>query len=226
MVDPLHHPGFLGKIRPKKSDDVSKAVGIAAQIPVCPFPYYADAMTEVAFVTPTLRPSSSDSSTSLRSGESSDSASDITASLPTLPTVGPVPPGQADPLTSLPSHIALKEPQGSGVSESNVQAEYSTYPGRGKHASTTATKMNGSNADTPRRRTPLPQDCAVLVIWLENFEDHLSFPLEALSAALHGPSLGGFAGSHKPLQRSLPTVFIHQLSSGLYQIVTKTSSSR
>lgn len=228
MVDPLNHPGFLGKIRPKRFDDSGKAVGVAAQIPVHPFPYYADAVTEVAFITPTLSPSSSNSTASLRSGESSDSAPDIAAA--SVPTLTAHQGAAADhPPAAPPPHFALKEPQGSGVSESHVHAEHSTRGHKLSSAAAVAVgaaamKADSFNADTPRRRLPLPQDCAALVVWLEKFEDHLSFPLEALSGILHGASFTGFAGgSHKPSQRSLPTIFIHQLSSGLYQITTRSS---
>ena len=89
-------------------------------------------------------------------------------------------------------------------------------------------EMGGGGGDTPRRRAALPQDCATIVVWLEKFEDHLNFPLEALSGILHGSSFAGF-GSHKvstTTKKTLPAVFIHRLASGLYQTVTKTPSYR
>lgn len=84
-------------------------------------------------------------------------------------------------------------------------------------------------SDTPRRRTALPQDCAVVVVWLEKFEDHVNFPLESLSGVLHGTSSYSGFGSHKlsaATKKTLPAVFIHKLSSGLYQTVIKTPSYR
>ena len=124
------------------------------------------------------------------------------------------------PYTSLPVQL-LREPQGSGVSESSIQAgEIPTTIPRGK------SRMEVVNVETPRRRLPVPQDCAVIVVWLEKFEDHVSFPLETMSNILHGGSFAAFGGSHKPtLKRTLPVLFIHMMSSGLYQIATKTTSS-
>ena len=134
------------------------------------------------------------------------------------------------PHSSLPTHYsmqALREPQGSGVSESSIQAgeteKYTTIPMRGKLGSRTEVMMS---TETPRRRLPIPQDCAVMVVWLEKFEDHINFPLETMSSILHGGSFVAFGGSHKSvLKRSLPVVFIHMLSSGLYQIATRAALS-
>ena len=224
IVDPVNHPGFPGKIRASKSEDANRPVGIDAQIPLRPFPYFADAMTEVAFIIPTLKPSASDSSTSLRSAESSDSGGqDVTSSV-TTQVPGGVGEGVSPP-TSLPAQL-MREPQGSGVSESSIQAgeidRHVTAIPRGK------SRLEVVNVETPRRRMPVPQDCAIIVVWLEKFEDHVNFPLETMSNILHGGSLAAFGGSHKPtLKRTLPVLFIHMLSSGLYQIATRaTSSSR
>ena len=129
------------------------------------------------------------------------------------------------PHTSLPVQL-MREPQGSGVSESSIQAgeidRHGTAIPRGK------SRIEVVNVETPRRRMPVPQDCAIIVVWLEKFEDHVNFPLETMSSILHGGSLAAFGGSHKPtLKRTLPVLFIHMLSSGLYQIATRaTSSSR
>lgn len=79
IVNPKTHPGFTGKLRPSKTEDSGRPVGISAQIPQRPFPYYTDAITELAFVMPTLRPSAGDSSASLRSVESSDSGQDVSS---------------------------------------------------------------------------------------------------------------------------------------------------
>ena len=167
-----------------------------------------------------LKPSASDSAASLRSVGSSDSGQDMASYQ-----------AQGDPTPSLPSHYSmqtLREPQGSGVSESTVQAEsenkYTTFPVRKQRTvSTSKTELTGS--DTPRRRLPVPQDCAAMVVWLEKFEDHTKFPLETMSNVLHGSSFLGF-GSHKPSKKGLPTIFIHMLSAGLYQTTTKSPSSR
>ena len=91
--------------------------------------------------------------------------------------------------------------------------------------------VDSGGGDTPRRRAAVPQDCAAIVVWLEKFEDHVNFPLETLSSILHSNSStpsSGF-GSHKgstTTKKTLPAVFIHKLSSGLYQTVTKTPSYR
>ena len=187
-------------------------------------------MTEVAFIVPTLKPSSSDSSTSLRSAESSDSGQDVSSFVTTTSAQAQGGGAEGVPLHgSLPMHYsmqALREPQGSGVSESSIQAgetdKYTTIPMRGKLGSRTEIM----STETPRRRLPIPQDCAVMVVWLEKFEDHVNFPLETMSSILHGGSFMAFGGSHKPsLKRSLPVVFIHMLSTGLYQIATRAALS-
>ncbi len=215
-MDPLTHPGFLGKIRPRQADDaVGQAVGIQAENPLRPFPYFTDAVTEVAFVSPVLKASGSESSASLRSGGSSDSAQDLTASI------------QGDHTPSLPTHHSLqtlREPQGSGVCESTAQADgdkYTTFPIRGRAGTTSRTEMY--SLDTPRKRVPTPQDCAAMVVWLECFEDHKLFPVQAMSTILHGGSLGG---AKTVTRKALPTIFIHKLSSGLYQIVTQSPMGR
>ena len=234
IVEPVNHPGFAGKIRPSKSEDASRLVGISAQIPLRAFPYYADVMNEVAFIVPTLKPSSSDSATSLRSAESSDSGQDVTASLAAQTQ------GQTQQQALGDSHGTfmqpLKERQGSGVSESTATAQIDSTGEKPIPAGVAAgihplrTKFSGSKSeliasDTPRRRLAMPQDCAAMVVWLEKFEDHTSFPLEVLSGTLHGGTFVGF-GSHKSSKKVLPTIFIHLLSSGLYQITIKNPSGR
>ena len=197
---------------------------------------------------PVTRPSGSDSTASIRSGESSDSD----------------PLGQQSELsyssllahTSLPTYL-LKGGGGGGgggansmaaamMSSANACSEsadsgsggggggggdrgsilsglrnISTARMTSEHSSSAA----ASSSDTPRKRSMLPQDCAAVVVWLEKFEDHLNFPLESLSKVLHATSLVGL-GSQKSFKRSLPTIFIHKLSSGLYQIKVKAVSGR
>ena len=249
-MDPANHPGFAGKLRPSRTEDSARPVGLSAQIPSRPFPYYTDAMTELAFVMPTLRPSSGDSSASLRSVESSDSNQDVTLSSQTTaqpqnlstqtsqlhpppPTLQPQGPGSGQDSPSTKAMyinieaFSSKDHAGSGVSESTVTAEgYSTYPrsSLGKKSS----KLEHGGIDSPRKRWTVPQDCAAIVVWLERFEDHLVFPLEVMSGLLHGISLPGF-GSHKisqSMRKSLPIIYIHKMSSGLYQIITKNSGGR
>ena len=232
MVEPVNHPGFAGKIRPIKSEDASQLVGIGAQIPLRSFPYYADVTNEVAFIVPTLKPSASDSATSLRSGESSDSGQEVAATSTS----------QTQPQFSLGDpHVGfmqpLRERQGSGVGESTATAQIDPAADKPPTAASVAggihplrTKHGGSKSelvasDTPRRRLAMPQDCAAMVVWLERFEDHAGFPLEVLSGALHGGAFAGF-GSHKSSKKALPTIFIHRLSSGLYQITIKNPSGR
>ena len=261
IVNPKTHPGFTGKLRPSKTEDSARPVGLSAQIPSHPFPYYADAMTELAFVTPTLCHSAGDSSASLRSVESSDSNQDMSASsiaqaVVTTTVPQPVLLTQASqPLPSpgassvhdnssvssgnkrdsvyinIDSFPAKPSPAGSGVSESSAIAEgWSTYPASRtkKHISLQAPPTAN---ETPRRRGAVPQDCAAMVVWLERLEDHVSFPAGVLSGLLHGASLFGL-GSHKAThgatfsKKCLPVIFIHKMSSGLYQVVTNNSGGR
>ena len=210
-------------------------MGICAQIPLRSFPYYADVTNEVAFIVPTLKPSSSDSATSLRSGESSDSGQDVTASLTAQTQQQQQQQSLGDPHSSFMQ--PLRERQGSGVSESTATAQIDPAADKPTPAAAISggihplrTKHGGSKSeliasDTPRRRLAMPQDCAAMVVWLEKFEDHASFPLEVLSNALHGGTFVGF-GSHKSSKKALPTIFIHRLSSGLYQITIKNPSGR
>ena len=75
--------------------------------------------------------------------------------------------------------------------------------------------------------------CAIIVAWLERFEDRLEFPIADLATLLHPPmsfSSGYYSiltkrGSHST---SLPVVFIHPLSSrsDLYCINTYIEASR
>ena len=95
-----------------RTEDSARPVGISAQIPLRPFPYYADAMTELAFVLPTLRPSAGDSSASLRSVESSDSGQDVSFSLPPTNQASAVPtPQQLVPPTTPQSHTSRQMSQ-------------------------------------------------------------------------------------------------------------------
>ena len=136
LVNPVTHPGFAGKVRQIRSNEESgRPVGISAQIPLRPFPYFADAIYEIAFVVPQLKPSGSDSSASLRSVESSDSGQGDSASLYEQQQsslhhpAGSTPLGETPHSSShlYPSQISLplfqKELQGSGVCESTAQAE-------------------------------------------------------------------------------------------------------
>ena len=90
----------------------------------------------------------------------------------------------------------------------------------------------GEQLETPaRRRIHRPQDCAVIVAWLERFEDRLEFPIAELTASLHSP-ISISSGYHSTLTKrgsdstTLPVVFIHPLSSGLYRISTHIPASR
>ena len=144
IVNPITHPGFAGKVRQVRSnEEPGRPVGINAQIPLRPFPYFADAIYEIAFVVPQLKPSGSDSSASLRSAESSDSGQGDSASLyeqqqslhhsTTNAPIGETPHSSSH---LYPSQISLplfqKELQGSGVCDSTAQAETeksATLPG-------------------------------------------------------------------------------------------------
>jgi len=94
------------------------------------------------------------------------------------------------------------------------------------------TKVKGTEVmETPaRRRVHRPQDCAVIVAWLERFEDRLEFPVTELTASLHSPvhvSSGYYSNlTKKGSDLTLPVIFIHPLSSGLYRISTRIASSR
>ena len=93
-------------------------------------------------------------------------------------------------------------------------------------------RLRGKQLETPaRRRIHRPQDCAVIVAWLERFEDRLEFPIAELTASLHSP-MSISSGYHSTLTKrgsdstTLPVVFIHPLSSGLYRISTHIPASR
>ena len=209
IVDPVKHPGFSGKLRPESEEGGSHSIGTSAQIPYRPFPYYADAINEMAFIHPVCRQSSSNSASSIRSVESSDSG----------PEVGPVvseplPPSQGS--YQVPQLLPLRiAPSGSGVQESCVQADGERVLKGGLKGVSTTTGLGllPSESDTPRRRTTIPQDCAAIVVWLECYEDHRQFPLERMSKLLH-------KGYCKGAKDIIPTIFVHKLVSGLYQIVT------
>ena len=213
-MNPVRHPGFSGRLRPESADDGQKSVGACAQIPLRPFPYYADTMTEVAFVLPVLKPSSSDSTSSVQSVESSDSTPE-SSSLQ----------GEGPPHPSFPTPHFIPTwsmPSSSGVQESSVQAvvgeseRHSSFVSRGGKSSA---PLPSDSGETPKRRASQPQDSAAMVVWLERFEDYEHFPIEALSRVLHH-------GGPRPLRSSLPTVFVHRMSSGMYQIVTRTTATR
>ena len=84
--------------------------------------------------------------------------------------------------------------------------------------SSSGTAHTSEPSDTPRRRVQPPRDCAVLVVWLEVFEDHLTFPIVPLGKLLY--RAGGPHGKGEP--SSPPVLFIHKMRSGLYQISAKT----
>ena len=71
---------------------------------------------------------------------------------------------------------------------------------------------------------------AVIVAWLERFENQLEFPVAELTASLHSPvnvSSGYFSTlTKKGSDFTLPVIFIHPLSSGLYRISTRITSYR
>ena len=215
IINPLHHPGFAGKLRPELTEGGLHTMGVvSAQIPLRPFPYYSNAIREMAFILPVQHPSSDDSVSSVRSLESSDSGPDTTSI-------------QSDSVLSssypqtVPTWFATS---GSGVSTStahagsegikSVRSSTSQSTSSAAVTSGSAVALDVGGVDTPKRRTVPPQDCAGLVVWLECFEDHLNFPVESLSRVLH-------KGAVKSDNYSLPVVFVHQLSSGLYQITTR-----
>ena len=129
---------------------------------------------------------------------------------------------------------------GSGVRESSATAEgFSSYPGVLSHQPPQQAKKplgksdyhpggGGPLGEAPRRKWP-HQDCAAMIVWLERFEDHQNFPVAVLSRVLHSVSPSGQSGHKHPgsgTRGSLPTIFIHKMASGLYQIVTKNSGGR
>ena len=140
--------------------------------------------------------------------------------------------------------IAQKPPQfgnksgggnvaGNEPASGNITAEggYATYPGPahqhpGKpRISRVELPPGGIGGETPRRKWQ-QQDCAVMIVWLERFEDHASFPVNVLTKLLHSVPQAGGAGSHKGSRKSLPVLFIHKMTSGLYQIMTKSTTGR
>ena len=242
LVEPLSHSGFAGKIRASKADDSGRPVGIMAQIPTRPFHYYADAMRECAFVIPVFSACNSDSASSLRSGESSDSGQDAASIVTQASMFGAERDGSyPQSSTSSSIHNSYGLPQGrerDSNSPTTTQGSSGSHVPVGSSATTHAHgekekprgKMSVSNSrseqpscESARRRSGVPQDCGVMVVWLEHYEDHVSFPVEVLSAVLHGRSAAGTTSSIKlAIRRSLPCIFIHCLPSGLYQITTRS----
>ena len=211
IVDPVKHPGFSGRLRPE-SEEGSQSIGLSAQIPYRPFPYHTDAINEMAFIQPILRQSTSNSASSVRSIESSDSGPEVGSIVSeSIPCPGST--YHAPPMCTAPALT------GSGVQESSAQADgerslRGSIKGTG---SVSGGLPNVPEADTPRRRATIPQDCAAIVVWLECFEDHLQFPLEAMSKLLHKNYCKG-------TKDFIPAIFVHKLASDLYQIVTRCSS--
>lgn len=210
MVDPVKHPGFSGKLRPEQDEGFRSSIGLSVQIPYRSFPYYADAINEIAFIQPSLRQSTSNSTSSIRSVESSDSGPETVSAgselLPGPPSTNQLP-------LSVPMW-SIGPPTGSGVQESSAQADID-HPIKGNKVGTVSSSV--IEIDTPRRRTAIPQDCAAIVVWLECFEDRVHFPLETMAKLLH-------KGYSKASKGILPTIFVHKLKSGLYQIATPTNS--
>ena len=105
-------------------------------------------------------------------------------------------------------------------------------PDTGDPSPAGATRVKGAEQmETPaRRRVHRPQDCAVIVAWLERFEDRLEFPVAELTASLHSPvhvSSGYFSTlTKKGSDFTLPVIFIHPLSSGLHRISPHVAPSR
>ena len=193
-MDPTHHPGFAGRLH----TPISKQ-SIRVQIPRKPFPYHATIMTEVAFVMPTLLGlCESGSAVSVHSHESAESMD--------------------------PTHVnSFSSSKGAATLDS-----YRTLSGNLASCSRTGMGVApGEDTETPRLRSTLhceEHDCAAMVVWLENFEDHAHFPLEAMTSILHSPThMGTSKGVGKKI---LPTIFIHKLSSGLYQIAVRVPSGR
>ena len=205
VVDPVKHPGFSGRLRPD-SEEGSHKIGLNAQIPYRPFPYYADAISEVAFIQPVHRPSTSNSTSSVRSVESSDSGPE------SAPLGDTILPHTTSTVYLAPQTVPTwSAPLGSGVQQSSVHAVLSEEERPGKIGLPTI-----EYSDTPKRRTTMSQECAAMVVWLECFEDHLKFPVESLSKIL-------YKGYAKASKNVLPIIFVHRLSSGLYQIVNKST---
>lgn len=210
VVDPVKHPGFSGKLRPEQDEGFRSSIGLSVQIPYSSFPYYADAISEIAFIQPALRQSTSNSTSSIRSVESSDSGPEtVSGGSELIP--GPSSTHQL-PL-SVPSW-SIGPPTGSGVQESSAQADID-HSMRGHKTSVVSSTV--TDVDTPRRRTATPQDCSAIVVWLECFEDRVHFPLETMTKLLH-------KGYCKTSKNILPTVFVHKLKSGLFQIATPSNS--
>jgi hypothetical protein len=212
VVDPASHFGFKGKLHPI-SDHGSgdpKPLYIDAQIPFKPFVYFANLNTEVAFVLPTLKQSKSlSSSSSLRSVESSD--------------VGPeIQDHEHTPTLTRPR-------QGSGVSESSAMANASIVPEGTSHfkPSKEPPELSHHKSSKKQKRS---QDCAVMVVWLENLSDMAKFPHRQLTSSLHGlmfpppvPSSTRQLFDPKKYyqgQPYLPVIFVYPLPAGMYRIHT------
>ncbi len=190
-------------------DEGSRNIGASAQIPYRPFPYYADAINEVAFIQPILKQSSSNSTSSVKSVESSDSGQESLMSDSVPSNTFHIP--QSVPMRST-------VPTGSGVQESLVQAD-GDRTSKGNKGFNPISSLFNPDSDTPKRRTAIPQDCAAIVVWLECYEDHLQFPIERMCKLLH-------KGYCKTAKDIIPTIFVHKLGSGLFQIATRSSRYR
>ena len=216
-MDPVGHAGFSGKIRQEKSEEPGRLLQFGAQLSQqSSFLYYSDSVTEMAFVQPVLSPSASHSSASLRSVESSDSGQDAVSLVSKSSLPAPLAAPDREPLSSQTS-LPFLHHAGPTAGEGE---RFNTLPFRGKLSSNSRSDLH-SSSDTPRKKSGVPQDCAALVVWLERYEDHHSFPLEALSSILHGASFSAGSRAMAAQQRRvLPCIFISLLPSGLYQVTT------
>ena len=124
------------------------------------------------------------------------------------------------PLLQRPRH-------GSGVSESSALANVSGGSESAVHFRSTKEQLDFKSSKKQKR----PQDCAVVVAWLENLNDMAHFPHRQLTHSLHGlmfpPPVPSSATpqlfdpkKHYQGQPFLPTIFIYPLPSGLYRIHT------
>ena len=209
-VDPAHHPGFAGRLHPSIFKEGCGPV--EAQIPHHSFPYHATIMTEVAFVMPTLGLGTIGSTTSVHSHESSE--------------LGPGPePLHGDTFLSGKGVMSPEMVGGGGGGGGGGECDRTSSSNLGSRFKVGGASMD---AETPRLRGSLQcgdHDCAAMVVWLENFEDHTHFPLEAMTNLLHSPTHMS-STSKTGGKKALPTIFIHKLSSGLYQIAVRMPLGR